>query len=349
MRKSVWRRRLQPFSRLPPAQRPTGPMWDWRAASTLPRRTRIDVTVNNGTTSTTYNDGYKSKTRSATTSTLILGYQLGLLRLEGEAGYQRAKVKSLGVSSTPLITDVGTAAGTTVTADDLSVGNHIGLSSPDGQCACSTAISAAASAATPAAAPAARGRSSRATSDNAWAYPGHRRPALCADPEPRCGREISRISTPASWTSPMRSRRTTAISLRTRAGNSTSNNVLASLVYNFNSREAAAPIPAAAPAPPPPPPPAPATQTCPDGSVIQATATCPAPPPPPPPPPPAQRGERGLSIDDKGKSLAREQLASRESPSPGRPFFSGTSRSCWSGSSASDAGPCPSGSRSPRC
>ncbi len=63
-------------------------------------------------------------------------------------------------------------------------------------------------------------------------------------------------------------------------GRFTSNSLLASLVYNFNSRQAAPPpIPAAAPAPPPPPP-APATQTCPDGSVILATSACPAPPPP---------------------------------------------------------------------
>jgi hypothetical protein len=75
-------------------------------------------------------------------------------------------------------------------------------------------------------------------------------------------------------------------------GNYDSHSLLASLVYNFNSRGEAAPIPAAAPAPPPPPPPEPpATQTCPDGSVILATSACPA--PPPPPPPPVERGERG--------------------------------------------------------
>ena len=75
-------------------------------------------------------------------------------------------------------------------------------------------------------------------------------------------------------------------------GNYDSHSLLASLVYNFNSRGEAAPIPAAAPAPPPPPPPEPpATQTCADGSVILATAACPA--PPPPPPPPVERGERG--------------------------------------------------------
>ncbi|QNM82813.1 porin family protein [Sphingomonas sabuli] len=65
-----------------------------------------------------------------------------------------------------------------------------------------------------------------------------------------------------------------------------SHSLLASLVYNFGA-PAAAPVYVA----PPPPPPAPATQTCPDGTVILATEVCPAPPPPPPPPPPAP--ERG--------------------------------------------------------
>lgn len=65
-----------------------------------------------------------------------------------------------------------------------------------------------------------------------------------------------------------------------------SHSLLASLIFNFGSRVAAAPPP---PPPPPPPPvevaPAPATQTCPDGSVVLATDACPVPPPPPPPPP----------------------------------------------------------------
>lgn len=79
----------------------------------------------------------------------------------------------------------------------------------------------------------------------------------------------------------------------TATGHYNSSNVLASLVYNFNSRQAARlraaePVEAA-----PPPASAPATQTCPDGSVALATSPCPAPPPPPPPPPPAERGERG--------------------------------------------------------
>ena len=67
-------------------------------------------------------------------------------------------------------------------------------------------------------------------------------------------------------------------------GNWRSHSLLASLVYNFVA-------PAVVVAPPPviveqAPPPPPATQTCPDGSVILATAVC----PPPPPPPPGERG-----------------------------------------------------------
>ena len=68
-----------------------------------------------------------------------------------------------------------------------------------------------------------------------------------------------------------------------------SHSLLASLVYNFGVR-AAAPPPPPPPQPAPPPPPPPATQTCPDGSVILATDMCPPPPPPPPPPPEPERG-----------------------------------------------------------
>ena len=65
-----------------------------------------------------------------------------------------------------------------------------------------------------------------------------------------------------------------------------SNSLLASLRYNFY-QPAPPPPPPAPPAPPPPP----ATQTCPDGTVILVTSTCPEPPPPPAPPPPTERGQ----------------------------------------------------------
>lgn len=73
-----------------------------------------------------------------------------------------------------------------------------------------------------------------------------------------------------------------------------SHSLLASLTFNFGGVreeviEAAPPPPIVEAAPPPPPPPQ--TQTCPDGSVVLATDSCPL--PPPPPPPPAAAPERG--------------------------------------------------------
>ena len=65
-----------------------------------------------------------------------------------------------------------------------------------------------------------------------------------------------------------------------------SHSLLATLAYNFGARDQVPPPPL----PPPPAPPPPATQTCPDGSVIMASDICPPPPPPPPPPPEPERG-----------------------------------------------------------
>lgn len=84
---------------------------------------------------------------------------------------------------------------------------------------------------------------------------------------------------------------TTPTAVENLEGRFRSHSVLASLIFNIGAQPAppSPPPPVAEPAPPPPPPPA--TQTCPDGSVILATDACPVPPPPPPPPPAAP--ERG--------------------------------------------------------
>ena len=100
-----------------------GPYVGIEGGVTFPRTTDLDVILND---TTTYNNGYEAKFKTGYDIDAIAGYKLGFIRLEGEAGYKNAKVKSLGVS-TPLITAVGTAAGTTATADDFSVGNHIGI------------------------------------------------------------------------------------------------------------------------------------------------------------------------------------------------------------------------------
>ncbi len=254
----------------------------------FPRTTDLDVILNN---TTTYNNGEEAKFKDGFDVDAILGYKLGPIRLEGEAGYKRAKLKSLGVS-TPLITDVSTAAGATATAADLSGGNHIGIKTLmanallDGNFGGGFGGYAG-------------GGAGRAwanysgDSDSAWAFQGIAGLRYALTPNVDAGLKYryfhtAKLGFDDAFT-------VNSVPFTTSAtGNYDSHSLLASLVYNFNGRARPAPIPAAAPAPPPPPPPeAPATQTCADGSVILATDTCPAGPPPPPvATPPA--GERGM-------------------------------------------------------
>jgi opacity protein-like surface antigen len=264
-----------------------GPYVGIEGGVTFPQSSDLDVILNN---TTTYDNGYRVKYKTGYDVDAIVGYKLGILRLEGEAGYKRAKVKSLGVS-TPLITDVGTAAGVAATASDFPVGNHIGVKTLmanallDGDFGAGFGGYAGGGA----------GRawaSMSGDSDSAWAYQGIAGIRYAVSPHVDAGVKYRYFHTNKLAFDDAFS--VNGVPFTTTAkGNYDSHSVLASLVYNFNTREAPAPIPAAAPAPPPPPPPeAPATQTCPDGSVILATSACPA-PPPPPPPPPVQRGERG--------------------------------------------------------
>ena len=268
-----------------------GPYVGIEGGVTIPQTNDYDVTLTTGTTTNTYSKGYQVKRKTGYDVDLLAGYKFGLLRLEAEGGYQRAKVKSLGVSST-LISDVGTAAGTTATAANFPVGSHVGVTKlmanalVDGDFGGGFGGYAG-------------GGIGRAWAryagdkDNAFAYQGIAGLRYALSPNIDAGVKYEYFRTGKLNFDQAFAVNGTNFTTRAK-GNYTSNNVLASLVYNFNSREAAAPIPAAAPAPPPPAPVAPATQTCPDGSVILATSACPAPAaPPPPPPPPAQRGERG--------------------------------------------------------
>jgi len=268
-----------------------GPYVGVEGGVTIPNSTNYDVTVTNGATSTTYDNGYNVKYKKGYDVDLLAGYKLGLLRLEAEGGYQRAKVKSLTASST-LLTDVGTASGTTVTAADLGTGDHIGVMKlmanalVDGDFGGGFGGYAGGGV----------GRAWTKYSgdkDSSWAYQGIAGVRYAVTPNLDAGVKYEYFRTGKLNFDDAFAANGTTFTTNAK-GHYASNNILASLVYNFNSR-GAEPIPAAAPAPPPPPPAeAPATQTCPDGSVILATSACPAPPaPPPPPPPPAQRGERG--------------------------------------------------------
>jgi len=263
-----------------------GPYVGIEGGVTFPQSSDLDVILND---TTTYDNAFRVKYKTGYDVDAIIGYKLGIVRLEGEAGYKRAKVKSLGVS-TPLITDVGTAAGVPATASDFSVGNHIGVKTLmanallDGDFGGGFGGYAGGGA----------GRawaSMGGDNDSAWAYQGIAGIRYALTPNIDAGVKYRYFHTNKLAFDDAFILNGEPFTTRAK-GNYDSHSVLASLVYNFNSREAPAPIPAAAPAPPPPPPEAPATQTCPDGSVILATSSCPV-APPPPLPPPAQRGERG--------------------------------------------------------
>lgn len=273
-----------------------GPYVGIEGGVTFPQSSDLDVILNNTsttpTTTTSYSNGYTLDWKTPGWNVdAIAGYKLGLIKLEVEGGYQRAKVKSANVSST-LLGDVSTASGVTATASDLGIGGKMGVKYLTANALLDGDFGGG------------FGGYAGAGVGRAWAsYSGDKDSAMAVTGIAGVRYALtSNIDAGLKYqylhTGKLAFNDAFAVNgvnyTSTAKGNYDSHNVLASLVYNFNSREAApAPIPAAAPAPPPPPPEAPATQTCPDGSVILATSTCPAPPPPPPPPAPAARGERG--------------------------------------------------------
>ena len=264
-----------------------GPYVGIEGGATFPRTSDLDVVLNN---TTTYDNGYDVKYKAGYDVDAILGYKLGFIRLEGEAGYKRAKVKSLGVS-TPLITGVGTAAGTTATDADFSVGNRIGIKTLMANALVDGNFGGGLGGYVGGGAGRAWANFS-GDSDDAWAFQGIAGLHYALTPNVDAGVKYRYFHTAKLNFDDAFA--VNAMPLTTSSsGNYDSHSVLASLTYNFNSRARPEPVPAAAPAPPPPPPPeAPATQTCADGSVVLATSVCPA-PPPPPPPPPTNSGERG--------------------------------------------------------
>jgi opacity protein-like surface antigen len=269
-----------------------GPYVGIEGGATFPHSSDLDIILNNTTasppTTATYNDGYNVDFKTGYDLDAIVGYKLGPVRLEGEAGYKNAKVKSLSVS-TPLITDVGTASGTTVTAANFNTGDHIGIVSLMANALLDGDFGGGFGGYIGGGAGRAWTKFS-GDKDNAWAYQGIAGLRYAVTPNIDAGLKYRYFRTGNLNFNDAFAVNGTNFTTEA-SGHYSSHSLLASLVYNFNSRETAAPAP---PPPPPPPPAPPATQTCPDGSVIEATAACPAPPPPPPPPPaPAQRGERG--------------------------------------------------------
>ena len=264
-----------------------GPYVGIEGGVTFPRTTDLDVVLNN---TTTYDNGFEAKFKTGYDVDAIAGYKLGPIKLEGEAGYKYAKLKSLGVSA-PLIADVSTAADTTVTAADFAAGNHIGIKTLMGNALLDGNLGGGFGGYVGGGA----GRawaSYSGDSDSAWAFQGIAGLRYALTPNVDAGVKYRYFHTAKLGFDDAFSVDSVPFTTSAR-GNYDSHSVLASLVYNFNGTARPAPAEAAAPPPPPPPPPAPpATQTCADGSVILATSACPV-PPPPPPPPPATSGERG--------------------------------------------------------
>ena len=203
----------------------------------------------------------------------VVGYDLGLVRVEGELGWKRASIDETDVDIPnfgPLFDDGGRGRSVSAMANVLlDFGNEEGLSfylgGGVGVARTSYKIDAISFGAT----------------DSNLAYQAIAGVRMPLSPNIDAGLKyryfMSKYNVEESAAEEI-------------LGKWKSHSLLASLIFNFGAAEAAPPPPPPPPVEAPPPPP-PATQTCPDGTVILATETCPAPPPPPPPPPPAP--ERG--------------------------------------------------------
>ncbi|WP_300974156.1 outer membrane beta-barrel protein [Sphingomonas sp. LHG3406-1] len=222
---------------------------------------------------------------------LILGYDFGIVRLEGELGYKRASLDSVGLRSAsagPVVTS-GSGGNVGVTSAManllLDFGNDDGLSFYAGPGAGWARVKmnniAPANAAFDI-----EGK------DSGLALQGIAGIRYAITPQLDIGLKYRYFrSSKLDFDNIIGELNSSGVTYDARS-RFKSHSVLFSIIYNF-AEPAAPPPPPPPPMPPapPPPPPPPATQTCPDGSVVLATDSCPVPPPPPPPPPPAP--ERG--------------------------------------------------------
>lgn len=226
---------------------------------------------------------------------LVGGYDLGMFRVEIEAGYKRARVNDAGVlpdalfaqglAVTPAeIPGTFTADGrTTVGSGMLNALVDVGSDGPfTGSIGAGVGLARVKTRVGLSPPSAFNFRDA----DRAMALQALAEVRYAVSPNVDVGLKFRHFRTSTLDFGPFC--RTTCVPTYELHGKFISNSLLASLVYNFY--RPAPPPPPPAPPPPPPPPPPPATQTCPDGSVIPATATCPAPPPPPPPPAAPERG-----------------------------------------------------------
>lgn len=116
----------------------SGPYVGVEGGISFPRSTDYDVSATrvqtvptgNGllgqtgtTTNTLYGNGFNADYKSALDVDAIAGYDFGFLRIEGELGYKRARVRNFGASSS-LLTDANTAPISGVTPGSFTFGNR---------------------------------------------------------------------------------------------------------------------------------------------------------------------------------------------------------------------------------
>ena len=243
--------------------------------------TDFDVTYDDGTGATEYEDALSINYDTGYDIDAIIGYDFGMFRLEGELAYKRASVDDVEFSSA-FAADLGAALGlggpadaSDVDVDDEKVGVTSGMVNALLDFGDDDGISFYAG-----------GGLGRAgvklfdDKDSAWAY------QLIAGAR-------TAISDNIDLGLKYRYFRTGKLDFDDdfdgeslgADGRFSSHSLLASLIFNFGGRDTYVAPPPPPPAPvvePAPAPVQPATQTCPDGSVILATDVCPAPPQPAP-------------------------------------------------------------------
>ena len=271
-----------------------------------------------GPSDATFNNAFGINYKRGIDADVILGYDFGMFRLEGELGYKRAGLKDFGVNNAFIaslnsalnrpsgVGDPGAPGLAALSNANFDVGGSVkvysamvnGLFDFGNQDGLSFYAGGGVG----------RARVKFAGDrDNAWAFQGiagvryavsrnvdiglkYRyfqtgRLNLNEDPIAIAGNPDAFVVgvTPTVAT-------TNAVLFSNYEQKFRSHSLLASLIFNFGGGdEVLPPPPPPAPMAPPPPPP-PATQTCQDGSVILASDMC---PPPPPPAPPAPEPERG--------------------------------------------------------
>jgi opacity protein-like surface antigen len=255
----------------------------------FPQKSKLDVTLNN---KTRFDKGYDVKDKTGYDADIIAGYKFGLLRLEGELGYKRTKLKNVKVSQ-PLLTAVGAAAGAPVTSDKFNLDGHVSIASLMVNALADTNFGGSRFGGYIGAGVGEAWANTAGSNDNTLAVQGIAGLRYAVSDHIDAGIKYryfytGKLSLDSDFVA-----NNVPFSTHS-AGRFKSSSVLASLAYNFGSRapqvaEQTTTILATPEAPPPPP----ASQTCPDGSTVAATAICSAPPAPPPPPPAVRSGERG--------------------------------------------------------